>query len=96
MKKIIAASALALGATGCLGPNNAANSLMNWNAEVTDQDWVNEAIFVGMYLIPIYPLAYAGDIAIFNTIEYWSGGNPIDAPGPFPGFSKKSGESGDE
>lgn len=92
MKKIIAAAALTLGATGCLGPNNAANSLLNWNAEVSETDVVNEAIFLGMYLIPVYPIAYAADIVVFNTIEYWSGGNPIDAPGAFPGFTKKGGD----
>lgn len=93
MKKIIAAAALTLGATGCLGPNNAANSLLNWNAEVSDQDVVNEAVFIGMTIIPVYPIAYAADVLVFNTIEYWGGGNPVDAPGPFPGFTRKSDDS---
>ncbi|MDB2575691.1 MAG: DUF3332 family protein [Planctomycetota bacterium] len=92
MKKIIAAAALTLGATGCLGPNNAANSLLNWNAEVSDHDAVNEAVFIGMNIIPVYPIAYMVDVVVLNTIEYWSGGNPVDAPGPFPGFSRKGGD----
>ena len=32
MKKTIAAAALMLGTTGCLGPNNLFNGLTNWNA----------------------------------------------------------------
>jgi hypothetical protein len=92
MKKLIAAAALTLGATGCLGPNNAFNSINNWNAEVSDSDVVNEALFIGMNIIPVYAFAYMGDVLIFNTVEYWSGGNPIDAAGPFPGFTRKSGD----
>lgn len=90
MKKILAAAACTLGATGCLGPNNATNSLLNWNAEVSDQDVVNEAVFIGMTIVPVYLIAYAADVIVFNTIEYWAGGNPVDAPGPFPGFTRKS------
>lgn len=74
--------ALALPCSGCLGPNNAANSIRNWNAHATEHDWLNEVIFVAF--TPVYGLAYLGDILIFNTIDYWSGKNPIDEPGPFP------------
>lgn len=84
MKKLIAAAALTFGATGCLGPNAMYNSLTNWNAEVSEQDWVNELLFIGMYVIPVYPIALWGDIVVVNTIDYWSGENPIGDPGPFP------------
>lgn len=84
MKKLIAAAALTFGATGCLGPNAMYNSLANWNAEVSEQDWVNELLFLGMTVIPVYPIALWGDIIVVNTIDYWSGENPIGDPGPFP------------
>lgn len=84
-KKVIAATALtvALITPGCLGPNNATNSVLNWNAEATEPDWLNELIFIGCNLIPVYPLLWLGDTFIFNTIGYW-GTNPIDDPGEFP------------
>ena len=69
----------------CLGPNNAFRSVHNWNAEVSDQDAVNEIIFIAMVIVPVYGVALLGDYLIFNTIEYWSGDNPINDPGPFPG-----------
>lgn len=91
MKKslISAALALALLTPGCLGPDNLYNGIKNWNATVADQDWLNEVIFIGFWIIPVYPIAAIGDIVIFNTIEYWTGDNPIDAPEPFPGFTRK-------
>ena len=84
---LAATLALAIGTTSCLGPDNAYRSIKNWNAELSDQDWVNEVVFIAMYIIPVYPIVLLGDIVIFNTIGYW-GNNPIDDPGAFKGFSK--------
>lgn len=85
IKKSLAASALTLGllAPSCLGPNNAFNGLNNWNAEATSMNWLNELIFFGLNIIPVYPLVYFGDVVIFNTIGYW-GNNPVGAAGEFP------------
>jgi hypothetical protein len=93
--KTLAAAALALPlATSCLGPNHAHDGIRNWNATATETEWVNEIIFLGLHIIPVYPLAYAGDQLIFNTVDYWTGDNPMDDPGAFPGesFGKQPGE----
>lgn len=88
MKKVLIASTLALGltATSCLGPDNTYNSIKNWNAELSEQDWVNEIVFLGLTIVPVYGVALFLDTLVFNTIGYW-GTNPINEPGPFPGFS---------
>lgn len=90
MKKTILAAALALGITtsSCLGPDNAYNSIKNWNAELSEQDWVNEIVFLGLTFIPVYGFALFLDVVVLNTVNYWTGDNPIDDPGPFPGFTK--------
>jgi hypothetical protein len=42
-----------------------------------------------MVIIPVYGIALLGDYVIFNTMDYWSGDNMINDPGPFPeGFGK--------
>lgn len=98
MKKVLLASTLAIGlsATSCLGPDNAYNSLKNWNAQMSEQDWLNEVVFIGMVIIPVYPIALLGDIVIFNTIDYWSGGSTIANPGPFPGFGSQGKDAADD
>lgn len=73
-KKLILAAALALGASSCLGPNPTFNDLNDWNQEVTDSEWGNEAIFLGLNIVPVYSLAYLADIVVFNSIEFWDGG----------------------
>lgn len=91
MKKTILASALLAGlfCGSCLGPDHAYNSLKNWNAKVTDQDWLNELLFLGMNVVPVYGIALFGDLVIFNTSGYWSGNYIISEPGPFPGFKRE-------
>jgi len=91
MKKTLLASLLSLGLLGssCLGPDNLYSSIKNWNAELSDQDWLNELVFIGLNFIPVYPFALLGDVVILNTIGYWTGDNPITDPGPFSGFSSK-------
>ncbi len=87
MKKAFLAGALAAGmlCSGSLGPSNAYNSLNNWSARATSMQWLNEVIYLGMWVIPVFPLALTGDVLLFNTIEFWGGENWIDDPGPYPG-----------
>jgi hypothetical protein len=90
IKSAILNVTLALGflSSSCLGPDNAYGSIKNWNADLSGQDWVNEAVFIGLYIIPVYPIALLGDVLIFNTVQYWSGDNLINDPGPFKGFAR--------
>ncbi len=91
MKKTLLASLLLLGlaSSSCLGPDNLYRSVKNWNAELSEQDWLTEVVFIGLWVIPVYGIALLGDVLIFNTIDYWSGGPTINDPGPFPGFTRK-------
>ena len=85
MKKRLLALVLGtvLMTSSCLGPNHLFNSMLNWNAEVSNQDWINEALFLGMVIVPVYPVVLLADVVVFNTIAYW-GENPINKPGAFP------------
>lgn len=80
---------LTLGTSGCLGPDNAFKAVRNWNANLSDHDWVNEIVFLGLSIIPVYGIALFADVVIFNTLTYWTGNPTIDDPGPFPGFTNK-------
>jgi len=75
---------LALGvclfATSCIGPNNAYNRVHSWNSRLSDSKFVNELAFLGLYIVPVYPLCMFGDYIVFNSVEFWTGSNPIDKP----------------
>lgn len=74
---LTAVMALSILCTSCLGSFSAWNGLKDWNETASDNKFVNNAIFWGLNIIPVYPLFYAGDVIIFNLIEFWSGDNPI-------------------
>ncbi|MCT8339084.1 DUF3332 domain-containing protein [Flavobacteriaceae bacterium TK19130] len=79
MKKSIIAVMLAASimSTSCLGSFSAFNNLKDWNMEISDSKFVNNLVFWALNIIPVYGLFYAGDVLIFNVIEFWSGSNPI-------------------
>ena len=74
---IVVSLTLVLLGTSCIGPNNAFNGMINWNQRVTDSKFANEGIFLGLIIIPVYEILLLGDLIIFNSIEFWSGSNPI-------------------
>lgn len=79
---------IGLGTSGCLGPDNLYNSIKNWNADLSDQDWVTEVVFLGLYIVPVYQIAALADVLFFNTYAYWSGDPLVKDAGTFPGFRR--------
>lgn len=63
--------------TGCFGEFALVRGLRNWNEDVTDSRFVNNLVFYGLSFIQVYSIAGAGDLFIFNLIEFWTGDNPL-------------------
>ena len=63
--------------TGCYGSFRLSTKLHNWNGQVSNKKFVNELVFLGFCILPAYELCLLGDALIFNSIEFWSGNNPI-------------------
>lgn len=63
--------------SSCLGSFSAFNNLKDWNQEVSNSKFVNNLLFWGLNIIPVYPLFFVGDAVIFNLLEFWTGSNPI-------------------
>jgi len=76
MKKIITSVSVAALLTGCLGQNALFDTVQDWNADATNNKFVNQGISFAFWWIPVYGLSLLGDIIIFNSIEFWTGTNP--------------------
>lgn len=78
MKKIIICTALACSLlfTSCLGRFAAFNGLREWNQNVTDSKFLNNLIFWGLWILPVYEIFVVGDLFIFNVLQFWTGNNP--------------------
>jgi hypothetical protein len=86
-KKLVAAGVLACfmtATTACYGPFNLTKNVYHWNSgikgsgEVSDK-WMKEFVFFGMIVVPVYMLSALLDGFIFNSIQFWSGDNPVKA-----------------
>ena len=78
-KHLILATVVALSASmmmqSCIGSFALFNKVKNWNDHVGDK-FVNEIVFVAMWVLPVYELCFVADLFILNSIEFWSGENP--------------------
>ena len=78
-KHLIVATVVALSASmmmqSCIGSFALFNKVKNWNEHVGDK-FVNEIVFVAMWVLPVYELCFMADLFILNSIEFWSGTNP--------------------
>lgn len=77
MKSIVCITLIAAVA-GCYGPFRLTKKLHAWNGQLGDK-WVNEAVFLGLNIIPVYGFAALADAIVTNSIEFWTGKNPITA-----------------
>jgi hypothetical protein len=78
--KLIAVLTLSLAvlSTGCIGHFGLSGKVRQFNLEQTEDRWGREILFVILYVIPVYPFAGFADIVLFNSIEFWTGKNPIN------------------
>ena len=82
MKKFIMSVALAAfllsSMTSCMGKFALWNSVYAWNDQISNK-FVNELVFVAFWVLPVYEVCGLADILVLNSIEFWSGDNPMSA-----------------
>jgi hypothetical protein len=69
---------LAIVSFGCIGQFGLSGKVRQFNLDVSQDRWGREIVFVLLHVIPVYGFAGFADMIIFNSIEFWSGKNPIN------------------
>ncbi len=64
--------------TSCIGSFSLSNKVLSWNKQVGSK-FVNELVFFALWIVPVYELSLFADIVVINSIEFWSGSNPVAA-----------------
>ena len=62
---------------GCIGRMAVTREVSKFNLEVTKEQWPREITFFVLHVFPAYPLAYLVDLFVVNSIEFWTGTNPV-------------------
>lgn len=78
MKKIIAVLIIAAMLSGCTGSFVATKKVYQFHRNMENK-WLDELVFIIVAYVPVYALAILGDAIIFNTIEFWTDENPLQA-----------------
>lgn len=73
---VVLTVAASLGLSSCIGKFALSNRLMNWNRTIGNK-FVNELVFIAFWVLPVYEVSWLADILIINSIEFWSGTNPM-------------------
>ena len=82
MKKWYLSVALVMALAGsmtlssCIGSFALTNKLLNWNNQIGNK-FVNELVFFAFWIIPVYEVTSIADVLVLNSVEFWSGTNPI-------------------
>lgn len=82
MKKtyLTVATVIALGGSmlfsSCIGQFALTNKVLDWNNQVGSK-FVNELVFFAFWILPVYEVTYIADLLVINSIEFWSGSNPM-------------------
>ena len=70
--------------SACFGPFNLTRNVYHFNSGIkgsgeVNEKWMKEILFFGMIVIPVYMFAALLDAFIFNSIQFWTGDNPVKA-----------------
>lgn len=64
------------GLSSCIGKFALTQKMLAWNKTVGSK-FVNELVFFAFWVLPVYEVSALADLLVLNSIEFWSGSNPI-------------------
>lgn len=74
--KVVAFSVAAMALSGCVGSNAVTGYVMGFNLKAVDNRYARGGL--NMLLAPVYGVAVAADYIVFNSLEFWTGKNPLN------------------
>ncbi|MBD5270246.1 MAG: DUF3332 domain-containing protein [Bacteroides sp.] len=67
-----------LSLNSCIGSFALTKKVMTWNNQVGNK-FLNELVFFAFWVLPVYEVTALADVLVINSIEFWSGSNPMEA-----------------
>lgn len=79
VRSVVLATAAAglLGSSACIGSFHLTRKVYAFNKGVSPDKWVQELVFLAFAVVPVYSIAAGLDAIIINSIEFWTGNNPV-------------------
>ncbi|MGL4364040.1 MAG: DUF3332 domain-containing protein [Bacteroidales bacterium] len=80
MKLSVATLTLGVGMllmSSCIGSFSLSGKILKWNEKASNNNIINELIFLGLCIFPMYEVSLLLDALLFNSLEFWTGKSPI-------------------
>lgn len=65
--------------SSCIGSFNLTQRILTWNRSISEDKFINELVFVALNIVLVYPVSVMADAVVLNSIEFWTGENPMIA-----------------
>jgi len=77
-RSVIGVTLLCLASTtACFGSFTTLHKVYAWNRSVDPDKWAQWGVFTAAMIVPVYPSATIFDLMFVNSVEFWSGRNPM-------------------
>jgi len=76
MISILLIAAMGISFSGCYGSFSLTKKVYKWNGTM-DDDIVTNVVFWALVILPVYEGCMFIDAVVLNTIEHWTGDNPL-------------------
>ena len=76
VRTVLATTLAATALTGCMGRNAVSKEVQDFNLDVVENRYGREGVFILLY--PVYWVTSIVDLLVVNSIEFWSGNNPVN------------------
>ena len=70
---------LPLATAGCIGNFELTRKVYQFNREVDSNKWIQWLAFLVLNVVPVYSFAVLIDAIFANSVEFWTGDNPVTA-----------------
>lgn len=74
---VVLCAFLPVSLSACFGRFELVRKTYNFNKDISSDKWIQWLFFLLLVIVPIYGIASLVDAVVINSIEFWTGKNPV-------------------
>lgn len=78
---VLCISFLSVHVSGCFGSFALVRKVYGINESISENKFIRWAVFLGFSIIPVYGISGLVDVLVLNSLEFWTGSNPLGGGG---------------
>jgi uncharacterized protein DUF3332 len=76
---VLCVALLSVQVSGCFGRFSLTRAMWDFNKNVSPNKFIQWAVFLVMVVVPVYEIGTLVDALVINSIEFWTGQNPVSS-----------------